>query len=162
VSYCAGMRLLPLPILAAAFVGIGALAIEACSSDGTGATPATDAGGEKEEHERVIACPPADGGAAAAEAGVVAKIASPTNGQKFTTTDRITFRGTGSAPDETSITDKTRMIWYIVDEVKGVDPEGEGPEDTAGPYPAGTYQLRFDVSNKACVTAADQVTFTVE
>jgi hypothetical protein len=57
------------------------------------------------------------------------------------------------------------MIWNIgnlADPVKGVSPDGEGPEDTGGPYKAGTYIIRFDVSNKACVTAADSVTVTVE
>ena len=102
---------------------------------------------------------------AAADAGVTVKILKPTNGQKFTTMEKVPFSGTGSDPVEGAISDKTRMIWNIgnlADPVKGVNPDGEGPEDTGGPYPAGTYILRFDVSNKACVTAAASVTVTIE
>jgi len=138
-------------------------ATQGCSSS-TSASPASaDAG----EGPRVLACPPATdaGAAAAADAGLKVKILKPTNGQKFTTMEKVTFSGTGSDPVEGAISDKTRMIWNIgnlADPVKGVSPDGEGPEDTAGPYPAGTYILRFDVSNKACVTAADSVTVTVE
>lgn len=137
-----------------------AVATQGCSSS-TAATPASaDAG----EGPRVLACSPATdaGAAAAADAGLTAKILAPANGQKFKTTDKVTFSGTGSDPAEGPITDKTRMIWNIGDPVKGISPDGEGPEDTAGPYPAGTYTLRFDVSNKACLTAADTVTITVE
>jgi len=137
--------------------------VEACSSS-TAASPASADSGEG---PRVLACAPATdaGAAAAADAGVTAKILKPTNGQKFTTADKVTFSGTGSDPVEGAISDKTRMIWNIgnlADPVKGISPDGEGPEDTAGPYPAGNYILRFDVSNKACVTAADSVTITVE
>jgi hypothetical protein len=102
---------------------------------------------------------------AAADAGVTVKILKPTNGQKFTTMEKVPFSGTGSDPVEGAISDKTRMIWNIgnlADPVKGVNPDGEGPEDTGGPYPAGKYIIRFDVSNKACVTGADSVTVTVE
>jgi hypothetical protein len=148
VSYPAGMRFMFLTL-----VGL----LGACSKDET-AAPA------KEEEHRVLACSPADdaGAKQAADAGVVAKILAPTNGQKFKSTDRITFKGTGSDPTEGTITDKERMIWNLGDAVKGVNPEGEGPEDTAGPFPAGDYLLRFDVSNKQCLTAADLVTITIE
>lgn len=131
---------------------------QGCSSSDASA-PASDAG-----HQRVLACPPATdaGAAAAADAGVTAKISKPTNGQKFTTKDRVTFQGTGSDPTEGAISDPTRTIWNIGDAVKGVNPDGEGLEDTAGPYAAGTYLVRFDVSNKACQTAAATVTITVE
>jgi hypothetical protein len=159
VSYRSSMKRLLLCTMAGILAPAVSLAMGACSSDeNTGATPA-EAG-----HERVIACPPATDAsiAAASDAGIVAKILSPTNGQKFTTTDRVTFRGTGTDPTEGNITDKTRMIWNIGDAVKGINPDGEGPEDTAGPYAAGTYVLRFDVSNKACVTAADSITLVVE
>jgi hypothetical protein len=55
------------------------------------------------------------------------------------------------------------MIWNVGNSVMGVSPDGEGPEDTASkPYPAGTYIVRFDVSNKGCLTNADSVTITVE
>jgi hypothetical protein len=146
-------------------VAAGIAMTQGCSSS-SGTTPSADAGGE-EEGPRVLACPPAtDAGVAAAiEAGVTAKINKPTDGQKFTTTEKVTLSGTGSDPKEGSITDKTRMIWNvgdIADPVKGVNPDGEGPDDTSGPYPAGKYIIRFDVSNKACVTAADSVTITVE
>ena len=156
------MRMLLFSLGLAVAVGGALVTTQGCSSDSTSATPTPDAASE--EHERVLACPPATDAsiAEAKDAGVVAKIIAPTDGQKFKTTDRITFRGTGSAPDEAEITDKERMIWNIGDAVKGVNPDGEGPEDTAGPYGAGTYLLRFDVSNKACVTAADQVTIVVE
>jgi len=93
---------------------------------------------------------------------VTAKIIQPKPGQKYTTSEKVTFQGTGSDPKEGAISDKTRMIWNILDPVKGPSPEGEGPEDTAGPFPAGTYTIRFDVSNKDCVTAADAVTITVQ
>lgn len=138
-------------------IWVGLIALHGCKDDTT--TPATP-----EHEDRVIACPPATDAsiAAAKDAGIVVKITSPTEGQKFKTTDRITFRGTASAPDEPSITDKERMIWNIGDAVKGVNPDGEGPEDTAGPYSAGNYILRFDVSNKACVTGADQINIVVE
>jgi hypothetical protein len=154
------MRFLSFGVAAATGAAVIAIA-QGCSSDETTASP-SDAGSEG--HVRIIACPPATdaGRAAAADAGVVAKITAPTNGQKFTTQDRVTFVGTGSAPTEGTITDKTRMIWNIGDPVKGVNPDGEGPTDTAGPYAAGTYLIRFDVSNKDCVTAADEVTITVE
>lgn len=154
------VRGLSLSFFAALVVGGTFLVTQGCSEDSS-TTPSSDGGSG---HQRVIACPPATDAsvAEAKDAGIVVKINSPTDGQKFTTTDRITFRGTGSAPDEPTITDKERMIWNIGDAVKGVNPDGEGPEDTAGPYPAGTYLLRFDVSNKACVTGADQVTIIVE
>lgn len=162
LSYARDMRMLSLSAGAVLATGILLFAAEGCSDESTPATAAAvDA---SSEHHRVIACPPATDAsiAQAKDAGVVAKIIAPTDGQKFKTTDRITFRGTGSAPDEAEITDKERMIWNIGDAVKGVNPDGEGPEDTAGPYAAGTYLLRFDVSNKACLTTADQVTIIVE
>jgi len=132
------------------------LVLPACKSESTTAPPA--------EEERVLACAPAtDAGIlAAADAGVTAKIIQPKPGQTYTTTEKITFQGTGSDPKEGNITDKTRMIWNILDPVKGPTPDGEGPDDTAGPYKAGTYVIRFDVSNKDCVTAADAVTITVQ
>jgi hypothetical protein len=154
--------MLPLSVGALVAAGSVLLAMQGCTDSTTSTPGAADA--SSEGHNRVIACPPATDAsiAEAKDAGIVVKITSPTDGQKFKTTDRVTFRGTGSAPDEPAITDKERMIWNIGDAVKGVNPDGEGPEDTAGPYAAGTYLLRFDVSNKACVTGADQVTITVE
>lgn len=141
---------------------LGALAL-GCSTSSQKASPGVDAGDGGEE-QRVLACSPAtDAGAArAADAGVVAKILEPTNGQKFTTQDKVPFKGTGYDPKEGSISDPTRMIWNIGDAVSGFNPDGEGPEDTGGPFPAGTYTVRFDVSNKDCLTAADAVTITVE
>lgn len=161
------MRTLSLCFLGSLACGSAIAAVAAvaggCSSSTTASPAATDAG----EGPRVLACSPATdaGAAAAADAGVTAKIVKPTNGQKFTTTEKVPFSGTGSDPVEGAISDKTRMIWNIgnlADPVKGISPDGEGPEDTGGPYPAGTYIIRFDVSNKACVTAADSVTVTVE
>ena len=138
---------------------------QACSSSSSSSSgsPAADAG-DAGEGPRVIACPPATdaGVAAAADAGLKVKILKPTNGQKFTTNEKVPFQGTGSDPTEPTITDKTRMIWNIGDAVKGISPDGEGPEDQGGPYPAGTYTVRFDVSTKACLTGADSVTITVE
>ena len=99
---------------------------------------------------------------AAADAGVASKIVSPTNGQRFTSKDVIPVHGVGSDPSEGTITDPTRMIWYVGDAIKGPAPDGEGPDDKVGPYPAGTYVIRFDVSNRACVTAADSVSITIE
>lgn len=157
------MRTLSL-CLAGLVLGAGVVGATLGCSSSTAATPAsTDAG----EAPRVLACSPATdaGAAAAADAGVTAKILKPANGQKFTATEKVTFSGAGSDPSEGSIIDKTRMIWNIgniADPVKGISPDGEGPDDTGGPYPAGTYTLRFDVSNKACATAADTVTITVE
>ncbi|HEY8074577.1 MAG TPA: hypothetical protein VIF62_10710 [Labilithrix sp.] len=145
----------------ATIAAASALAVaEGCSSSSASAT-ASDAG---EGEQRVIACPPATDAsiAAAADAGLVVKIMSPTDGQKFATTDKVSLKGSGSAPDEASITDPTRMIWNVGNAVKGVNPDGEGPEDTSGPYPAGTYTVRFDVSTKACVTGAASVTITVQ
>ena len=132
---------------------------QGCSSSDVSPASASDGG-----HQRVLACAPATdaGAAAAADAGVTAKILKPANGQKFTTKERVSFQGTGSDPTEGAISDPTRTIWNIGDAVKGVNPDGEGLEDTAGPYAAGTYLVRFDVSNKACQTAAASVTITVE
>lgn len=161
VSYPPFMKKL---FLAAGAVGVFAavFAVQACSSSSNTSTTSTDAG--QEGGGRVLACAPAtDAGVAKAEeAGVTAKILKPTNGQKFSTTEKVTLQGTGSDPVEGSITDPTRTIWNVGKSVEGVSPDGEGPEDTSGPYPAGTYIVRFDVSNKACLTAADSVTITVE
>lgn len=133
-----------------------------CSSSSSTATP-VDAGGDG---GRVIACPPPadiDAGAQkAAAAGVTAKILEPTNGQHFKSTDKVPLSGQGSAPDEPMIIDTTRTIWNVGDPVKGVFPDGEGPKDEGGPYAPGTYIVRFDVSSKACLTAYDSVTITVE
>ncbi len=166
VGYGLGMRTLSVCIgglVTSVALVAGVAGIEACSSS----TTATPASADSGEGPRVLACAPASdaGAAAAADAGVTAKILKPMNGQKFTTTEKVAFSGTGSDPVEGAISDKTRMIWNIgnlADPVKGISPDGEGPEDTAGPYPAGNYILRFDVSNKACMTAADSVTITVE
>jgi hypothetical protein len=124
----------------------------------------SNASGNDAGEERVLACSPAtDAGVAQAlDAGLTAKILKPTNGQKFSTTEKVPFLGTGNDPKEGSITDPTRMIWNIGDPVKGVNPDGEGPEDTGGPYAAGAYIVRLDVSNKACLTVADAVSITVE
>lgn len=145
----------------------GVLAVAALQGGCSSSTKATPASADAGEGPRVLACSPATdaGAAAAADAGVTAKILTPANGQKFTTMEKVPFSGTGSDPVEGAISDKTRMIWNIgnlADPVKGISPDGEGPEDTGGPYPAGTYIIRFDVSNKACMTAADSVTVTVE
>ena len=131
----------------------GAVACSSSSSPASG-----DDGG------RVLACPPAtDAGVLAAEdAGVTVKIVKPTDGQIFSTNDKVPFEGTGSDPVEGTITDPTRMIWNIGNAAKGINPDGEGPSDTGGPYPAGTYTVRFDVSNKACLTNAASVTITVQ
>jgi hypothetical protein len=116
------------------------------------------------EDKPVLACSPATdaGVVAAADAGVTAKIIKPSNGQKFSTKEKVQFQGTGSDKAEGAITDPLRMIWNVGDPVKGINPDGEGPEDEGGPYAAGTYIVRFDVSNKACLTAADTVTITIE
>lgn len=153
VGYARGMRTLALCALGIASVPVVIFMNAGCSSSSSGATEA-----------RVLACPPAtDAGVLAAEdAGVTAKIIKPMNGQTFTTSDKVPFEGTGSDPVEGAITDPTRMIWNIGNAAKGINPDGEGPSDTGGPYPAGTYTVRFDVSNKACLTAADSVTITVQ
>ena len=154
------MKALLVAALAGLAVTLGGVAAVGCSSSSSGAI-ASDAG---DDGARILACPPATdaGAAAAAEAGVVATILEPTDGQMFGTNDKVTFRGTGSDPTESNITDPTRMIWNIGKVGQGVNPDGEGPEDTGGPYPAGTYTLRFDVSSKTCQTAAASVTITVQ
>jgi hypothetical protein len=149
--------LLPLVALA---LGGAAAAVQGCSSSSATAPPVD---GGDEAGGRVLACSPATdaGVAAAVDAGIVVKILKPTDGQTFTTSDHVPFSGTGFDPKEGTITDPKRMIWNIGDAVKGVNPDGEGPEDTGGPYPAGTYTVRFDVSNLQCLTAAAAVTITV-
>jgi hypothetical protein len=154
------MKTLALCTTAALAVGAALAVAAGCSSSSASAT-ATDAG---DAGTPVIACPPATDAsvAAATDAGLVVRIISPTDGQKFTTTDMVPLKGTGHDPTEGDITDPTRMIWNVGNAVKGVNPDGEGPEDTGGPYPAGTYTVRFDVSTKACVTGAASVTITVQ
>jgi hypothetical protein len=137
-----------------------AAVVQGCSSSSSTAAPVD---GGDDGAPPVLACSPATdaGVAAAADAGIVVKINKPADGQTFSTTDKVPFSGTGSDPKEGTITDPKRMIWNVGNAVQGVNPDGEGPEDTGGPFPAGTYTVRFDVSNQQCLTAAASVTITV-
>ena len=151
------MKLVACCAFAVGVAGAGIAGVQGCSSSSSGVA-ASDGS------DRIIACPPATDAsiAEAADAGLVVTIQSPTNGQTFSTSDKISFRGTASDPEESNITDPTRMIWNIGKVGQGVNPDGEGPQDTGGPYPAGSYVLRFDVSTKSCVTGAASVNITVQ
>jgi hypothetical protein len=159
------MKTLPLYVLAVMSVGAGIAVFQGCSSSSS-STPAADAGDE--EGPRVIACPnPTDAGAAAAaDAGMIVTIISPTEGQKFNSTDTIPFKGTGRDLKEGEITDKTRTIWYIGQLGAGINPDGESPEDThdlsKNPLAPGSYIIRFAVSTTTCVTGEAAVNIAIE
>ena len=96
-------------------------------------------------------------------------IISPKPNQQFSTTDKIPLEGTGIDPVDGDIGKAAdapqRMIWGFV-ETHGVNPAGEGPSDAVGagtdhPVDAGTYQIRFSVTNTSGVTGTADVTIVV-